>query len=266
VEFNATAAEVPADVARAARARWPERALAWCDAAAVELAELCSRYDARPVQVMQARFGFVVAVTTSEGRELVMRSSADPASPFQARAVGILAELGIGPQLHEIVDTTAGTWTVMDRVRPGTPATEVGPDEFAELLHPLSDGRLVADYLPRLSDWLRQRLTHGAPGDLAPDARQIPPAEREQALELLDELTADEARTFCHGDMSPANILRNHERLMLIDPRGVCGDPEYDLAVVSLKTACDLTLLVRRSRLDVARADAWTRVATAAGV
>jgi streptomycin 6-kinase len=256
--------EVPGDVARAVRARWPDRAQAWCDAAEGELVELCSRYNARPVQVMQARFGFVIAARTVDGVELVMRSTADPAGPSQARAARLLAEIGIGPRVHDVIETQTGTWAVMDQIRPGTAATDATLGEVVKLLRPLTDGGVVADNLPKLSDWLRPRLAGVTLDDMAPNARPIPPIIRKRVLDLLDELIADEDQALCHGDLSPGNVLRGQDRLMLIDPRGVVGDPEYDVEVLSIKADYGLRALAAHLRLDAERAEAWAHVATAA--
>jgi streptomycin 6-kinase len=175
-----------------------------------------------------------------------------------------MAEIGIGPRVYDVIETQTGTWTVMDQVRPGTAATDAGLGEVAGLLRPLADRGVVADDLPKLSDWLRPRLTGMALADMAPDARPIPLIKRERALDVLDELVTDEDRTLCHGDLSPGNVLRGRARLMLIDPRGVVGDLEYDVAVLSIKADYGLRALAAHLRLDSDRVLAWADVATAA--
>ena len=111
-------ATIPTDVARAVCTRWPERGPAWCELVGAEFAELGNRYRARPLQFMKSRYGLVVSAEIANGRALVLKSTPDPAGALQAAAAQQLAELRVGPTVHEVVESTIGTWTVMDLVRP----------------------------------------------------------------------------------------------------------------------------------------------------
>jgi streptomycin 6-kinase len=53
---------------------------------------------------------------------------------------------------------------------------------------------------------------------------------------------------------------------MLIDPRGVVGDLEYDVAVLSIKAGFGLRTVAADLRLDADRVLAWAEVATVACV
>lgn len=258
--------EVPADTARSVCLRWPDRGPRWCADAPQELAALCARRAARPVRVIPGRFGFIVAVETRGGRRLVMRSSADPAAPPQARAARSLGSLGIGPLVHEIVPSETGTWTVMDEVIRGEPVTRADVPAVAALLRTLLEERDAGNTLPQLSDWLWPRLD-GDPGDdVAPDTRPTAQAEREHALELLRSLRTDESMYLCHGDLWPGNALCGPDGVLLIDPRGTAGDIEYDVGVLALKTEYDVRQLAEQVGVDPARSQTWQQVATAARV
>src|SRR5579884_2169708 len=113
-----TAIRLPAEVATNVCARWPERGHTWARHVVDEFDELCKRYDATATHLLSARFGFVAAVETPHG-PLIMKSTPDPGAPVQAAFAHRFAELGTGPAVHEIRDTCAGTWTVMDRIVPG---------------------------------------------------------------------------------------------------------------------------------------------------
>lgn len=258
--------EVPENVARAVLARWPARGSAWLEAAAADILALCERHSVVPVYVFPARFALVVA-TSAAGRSLVMRSTADPRGEQQATAARMLAELDIGPQVYEVITSSVGTCIVMDEVQPGTVAHNCVAADIAGLLRPLVRAPATTRELPSISGWIRQRLLRGdMRPDVYPGATAPTESEREHALALLDDLSEDEATSICHGDASTPNILRGHDRLYLIDPRGVIGDIEYDVAVAAVKNGLDVRELAFTLEIDHSRAEAWAAIALAARV
>jgi streptomycin 6-kinase len=258
---------VPAEIVRAACKRWPDRGPAWAASVNAGLDELCRRYRVRALKVMDARYGFVVSARAAGDRLLVLKSTPDPAGTLQASAAKQLAELGIGPTVHEVITSDVGMWTVMDQVLPGTRAASSSSlDELAGLLRPLAAAPPTARALPPISAWLRQRLLDGGLTDLPPAAAPASPEERQTALSTLDDLLADESRSLCHGDLSGGNVLRGSRGLELVDPRGVSGDVEYDAAVLALKAGRQIADLARVIPVDVARVEAWSLVALAARV
>lgn len=269
--------EVPANVAEAVCQRWPDRGYAWRVAVGDELAALCARYDARPVAVMQARYGLVLAADTRSG-PLVFRGSPDPDAIGQAQIAGALADLGVAPKLHEVEETMTGVWTVMDRVVPGTPLPELTPTPetprmIAEMLLSLVNGpERSFPGLPSITDWLRSRLLDDNLTDLAPGRTIAPKDQRKEALHLLDEV-AGSAHGLCHGDASTRNILADGAgQLLLIDPRGMVGDSAYDAAVIALKVRRYIPIpqsvefFADYADLDVSRIHTWVRIADSARV
>lgn len=195
-----------------------------------------------------------------------MRSTADPSGTYQAKAAQALGALSIGPNVHEVVATPYSTWTVMDLVLPGTPAMDANPHELVNVLRPLAEASTEPGDLPPISAWLRGRLTDGPGNDVDPGSRATAESDRTRALALLDELGADECRFLCHGDAWLGNVLRGQCGLMLIDPRGMSGEVEYDVAVLALKSGRDVRQLAGLLDLDAARATSWSSVARAARV
>src|SRR5207248_11264432 len=123
--------------------------------------------------------------------------------------------------------------------------------------------------LPRLAvlfAWLRDRLSAGdALNNLAQVSGQPAPAsERDRALAILGRLAAARHADLCHTDASPWNLLTGEAgHVFLIDPRGVCGEVEYDVAVVALKAARytpaaeTVPNLANLVEVDPARVQAW---------
>lgn len=231
---------VPDDVRDAVNARWPDSGPRWCIRVGEELQELCVRYAATPITVMQARYGFVIKVGTV-GSPMVLKATPDPDGVQQARAAVALAELGIAPKIHETIVTDTGTWTVMDCVVPGTPWADLPTstaliDALGATLGALRDTSPPAVDMPLIHDWLRGRLEDDALTELAPGRDIAPPSERREALSILAQLDMDGTGGLCHGDLSTRNVLKEKSgRLFLVDPRGVGGDIAYDVAVAALK-------------------------------
>jgi streptomycin 6-kinase len=265
---------VPEDVARAVTNRWPERGQAWRSRVEAELSRLCTRYDAVPISVFPSRYGLVVEVSVN-GSLLVMRSSPDPQGSFQAKVATALARLGVAPGIHEVIQSETGTWTIMDRILPGTTWIDAPSslDAIAAMLQPLNGQPAPVSGMPSLTEWLASRLADDEPADLPHGRSPASPAQRKQATGILETLATVGSASLCHGDVSRRNVLADADgRLLLIDPRGVAGDPCYDVAVVAMKTAAGEEPLSRAGRLarligsDPERAQAWVTVADAARV
>ncbi len=171
---------VPPTVVSAVQARWPAHTRDWPTHVEAELLELCERYEAKPREVLPARYGFVVAADTADGG-IVLRASADPRGPTQAEVARALAKLGAGPTVHEAIVTDDGTWTVLDEVRPGTPLamTDLSTVSLEALAVPLAsiNGQPAPiPGMPSIIDWLRTRLEDDELDDLAPGTTVSPTA------------------------------------------------------------------------------------------
>ena len=102
-------------------------------------------------------------------------------------------------------------------------------------------------------------------------------AERKRAQDILRWLDPDgDSASLCHGDAHRGNLLvsSGRPRVLLIDPRGMRGEVEYDIGVLSLKVSSyDLLAahalcekLSARAGVDGERAAAWITIAQAARV
>lgn len=268
---------LPADVAAAVTTRWPNLGPQWCAQVEDELRDLCKRYGATPTGLMSSRFGLVVPVA-GKSRPLVMRASPDPDGAYQAQTARALAELKIAPEVCEVISTRTGTWTVLERVTPGTSLLDLGISakmlaSLARMLRPLDGVPAPSPDMPSLGDWLRGRLEDDSLSELPPGFGMASREQREKALALLQDLEPHGSGNLCHGDASPWNVLAGQGgRMFLVDPRGVSGDAAYDVAVVALKLKqyCSVTGaardLARLAGIDPDRVLAWLEVGDAARV
>ncbi len=271
--MTAELVEVPSDIVRAVTQRWPERGRSWCSEVRAELLQLCKAYKATPESVLDARYGLVVEVSTAT-EHLVMRSSPDPNGHFQAKVSEALASLGVAPRIHEVLGTAHGTWTVMDRVIPGTSLAGVDASlvDLASMLAPIATESGPAE-IPSLSAWLKERLADSDPIDIPLGQLAAPRHERVQAMAILQDLDRDTVPGLCHGDVSRKNVLSGGpHRWLLVDPRGVSGELAYDVAVIASKLEPRSRASQRASELarlvgvDPDRVQAWLTVASAARV
>ncbi|MEU8607135.1 phosphotransferase [Actinoplanes sp. NPDC048791] len=268
---------VPADVLANVRQRWPEIVDAWASHVGTEFQTLCDQYRATSPAVLPARYGYVVAVDTLDG-PLVFRSSPDPRGPDQAAVAAALANLGISPTVHQTLATDHGTWTVLDRVLPGTSLIQSDPaairlDALFSPLAAMHHQPAPRAGMPSILDWLSERLTDDNLTDLRPGTTIAPADERETALNLLAELARDHIPGLCHGDASMGNLIASGtDRWMLIDPRGMTGESAYDVAVLAIRAARihdSVNLIPHIAKLaDVTaeRVRTWMAIANAARV
>lgn len=265
---------IPAGVIEAVSTRWPDLAPAWQENVTEELAGICQRYRGRPVRTFDARYGFVVELATDYG-QLVVKATPDPLGALQAEVSRSLSNLGIGPHIYEVIQTSVSVWTVANRIFPGDTldGEAVSLERLAPVFRRMRDQKVANGQIPTLADWLRSRLDDENLRDLAPGRAQASPDERRRAAAILEDLETAALSMLCHGDASPKNILLGpDEQLFLIDPRGVSGDVCYDVAVAAWKTAGDEHPSVRAASLarlvgvDADRVQAWLVVADAARV
>jgi streptomycin 6-kinase len=206
-----------------------------------------------------------------------MRASPDPNGVFQSRVSVALAALRAAPAVHETLVTDTGNWIIMDRILPGTRLRDVNvsadtPTSLANILRPLNGEPAPSSEMPPISDWLESRLIDDQLTDLAPGRTVASSQERQDALEILEDLRSDGVTGLCHADSSPGNILLGDAQFWLIDPRGMSGEIAYDVAVIALKAAQYVPPMIGAAHLaelvgvDRERTQAWVHVAGAARV
>jgi streptomycin 6-kinase len=187
-----TTLQVPAVVLANVRQRWPNVADAWASHVDAELQSLCDQFRATPRTVLPARYGFVIAAYSPDG-QLVLRSSPDPHGAEQSAVAVALAELGTSPAVHHTSTSNHGTWTVLDRVQPGTTLSKADPAavKIEALFGPLAamkDQPAPLADMPSIFDWLRTRLDDDRLTDLRPGTTVAPADHRRAAHDLLQRL------------------------------------------------------------------------------
>ncbi|MGY1592879.1 aminoglycoside phosphotransferase family protein [Geodermatophilus sp. SYSU D00708] len=224
-----------------------------------------------------ATSAWVAPAVRSDGAAVVLKLA--PAGALDPEAATLAAWRGCGAvDLLAAVPDDGGTASLLLRAaRPGTDLCAL-PDDRA---------------LPVLAAVARRLHGSGAARpDGVPDARRritllrdghplVPAGLTARAADVLERLLATAAApVLCHGDLHPANVLRDGEDWVAVDPHGVWAEPALDAGTALLNpprpwaALPDLAALVdRRVALLAAalgvpaeRARGWGLVSAAVGL
>ncbi|MCB0062295.1 MAG: phosphotransferase [Caldilineaceae bacterium] len=176
-------------------------------------------------------YNYVIPVTRADGSEAVLKVSSPHGEHFgEVDALTLYNGQGVNQLLE--VDRDAGV-LLLERLRPGTMLIEVEDDEAAtiiaaELLQKLWRPAPAAHTFVTVAKWFagfaRHRERFGGTGPL--DATIFTSAESI----VRDLLAENRPPMLLHGDFHHFNILRaEREPWLIIDPKGVVGDPCYEL-------------------------------------
>lgn len=164
----------------------------------------------------------VCAVTTRRGEPAVLKLAGSWDRPTDEIACLERWAGGGAPRLLAAEPETGSL--LLERVVPGSPATDATADEVAALLRRLHVAPLRG--LPELGDVALRRLARAV-------AQQRVSADRAaRAAERVSLLAVDAPEpVLLHGDLGRRNVLRCARRgLVAIDPLPCAGDPAYDAA------------------------------------
>jgi hypothetical protein len=237
----------------------------------VILPELAATGFVASSQLSGGRFGATFA-GTFRGVPAVGKLDANPQPGAAFTAAVALAEAGLSPA---VLYANMSSWVIITKqILPGITAVERQPDP-ALLGRRLKQLRFLPEALgsPKLKVFLSARLENVlCSGDVAVSSTVQTPEARFEALRILGDLP--ESDQVIHGDVSRGNILHgaagdSGQSLWLVDPRGVTGDWQYDIAVASWKCRYDqdqLSVLCAASGADPDTVAAWLFVARAARV
>ena len=177
-------------------------------------------------------YNLVLPAVASDGAELVLKLGV-PCPELLNEAAALDRFQGIGAVRLLDHDAPRGI-LLMERVVPGTPIYEMQSDidatrTAASLMRKLWRPPSPNHGLPTLAVWFQafSRLRDKFGGRTGPfPAKLIDKAER-----TFGELNASSvSNVILHGDLHHENILLSAQRGWLaIDPKGICGDPGYEV-------------------------------------
>ena len=229
----------------------------WAESVPAILRELSSRWGVEVgAPFPELSYNFVCEAVLPDGQPAVIKLGhpRDEAFWHEAEALRAFDGRGVVRLLAEARDLTA---MLIERARPGARLLSLGDDEAmtevaARLLRDLHVPPPDAHRFPTLADWGQgmRRLREHYGGASGP----FPPRLLEAAEACWRELLASQVRPMLlHGDCHHYNILSTEGGWVIIDPKGVVGDPAYEVVPFMLNPA-DVARSPRRvfeRRLDI---------------
>ena len=187
-------------------------------------------------------YNYVTPAVTADGKHVVIKAGVP--SQELAREIEALRVFD-GCGIAQFVDADVGLGVmILERLQPGEPLADIDDDEAltpaaVQVMRQLWTPAPTDHNNATVSNWAGDlhdlRALFGA--DCGPFPRDLVDTAQGLFAELLD--PAGEG-TLIHGDPHPQNILSARRRPWLaIDPKGVVGDPLYDVATF----ACSLPRL-----------------------
>jgi len=194
------------------------------------LAKCCRRFDLDlGIALPNLSWNLILgAVRRADAREVVLKVGIDR-DDIQREAVVLSAMSERGA--IDVIDFDSGLGAiVLDRAVPGTTLAGVVDDGiattlFAEIIARFQSGPLVDLGLPSLREYFGalDRAWINLPG-------RFPLDELKRSQEQLQELLAtSKSVVLLHGDLHHHNILRHGEHWAVIDPKGLVGDPCFEV-------------------------------------
>jgi len=214
----------------------------WLSRLAELIEALCEdwRISLNDEKVRAGAVGIVLCCHTDSGREAVLKLCADR-ERLRAETSALLTWMG-GPAIEVLAHRPGALLLV--RAQPGT-RSQLAPSQLALLLNALHRPATAAG--ADLRDWR---------ASIAAAIAQLPPLSP-LGRELLREGKGRPLRTL-HGDLQPANILKHRGTHAVIDPIGLVGPRELDVASAALynnwgeESAARITRLAKLTGTDSA--------------
>ena len=230
----------------------------WLRRLPAELEWAAERWDLRIGPPFELSFNYVTAARSSDGSDVVLKLGVRPRRDWQAEVAALRLYDGVGGVRLLDADAEHGA-LLLERLRPGALLAELGDDER---MNEIAAGLMRRTWreAPAGHDFplVRELAAHlnilrpsfgGTTGPFAP--RLV-----EMAESFWAELSASQTQQLVlHGDLHHYNILRSGDGWKLIDPKGMVGEPAFEVASMllnpygSLGQHPDLRGLTRR-RLD----------------
>jgi len=261
---------VPDDLRRTILGWAGAEGAAWLDALPAVVDDLAARWSLRLGEpyVPSGYTALVLRVTCADGTPAVLKVSL-----WNAPEAAALRHFGGGAAIALLAEDAERGALLLERCEPGTAlshepddvAMEVAAGLLGELWSPPAPDHPFATMADSVARWTA-RLERSQ-GIVDEDVRL-------EALDVLPWLAEEPLPpVVLHSDLHPANVLRATRRPWLaIDPKGVVGDPTFDLASLVREDATHENLPRRLSivcdvlPVDRARVRAWTLAVCAESV
>ena len=246
--------ELPAKVKSKIERIWGEQGLNWINRFPEVLQSACERWrlsNVRPFSNLSYHF---VASAQMGGREVVLKLGVPEREFFQEAAA--LEAFG-GKACAELIDQAPDLAAmILERALPGESIESVWSEEkddeytsvLAETMKTLWRPAPDAGF-PSLHDWAKA---------LESGSENIPNSLLHRAYRMVLEFEQSASQAvLLHGDLHHGNVLRSGSGWKVIDPKGVVGDPSFEVYALlrnPVGASADFTLRRWERRLEIVAA------------
>lgn len=219
-------------------------------------------------------FNYVAKAITSTNQPVVLKIGCDEKSIADEKQAliyfngdGSIQFIDYHPKYHALL---------LQQAIPGTTLTELYPtqieyvmDFYIDTMKHLHNKNLSSNHHYRhISEWLtiidKLTLNHPCPSHLV-----------KKAISLKNTLLASmTTQVFLHGDLHHDNILKQGDQWLAIDPKGIVGEPEFEIAAFDFMHVTELAkninvkdilesranLLAQKAGLNAQRIKDWVFV------
>ncbi len=208
---------------------------AWLARLDAELAWCAEHWQLELGEPFELSYNYVTAARQHDGTEVVLKLCV-PSYEWQHEVAALRAFHGVG--VAQLLDVNADHAAFMlERLQPGTMLSELHDDDqrttiALEIMRQLWHTPPTVHAFPHVQDWASglDKVRQHFPDHLPFDSYLLDMAQRTFA-----DLFASYAQAMLlHGDLHHFNILRSGETWKLIDPKGIIGEPAFDLAAFLL--------------------------------
>ncbi|RKX29809.1 MAG: aminoglycoside resistance protein [Verrucomicrobia bacterium] len=181
-------------------------------------------------------YNYVTPATTADGRPVVIKAGV-PSDELTSEIEALRLFDGKGMVRLLEADTDSGVM-LLERLLPGTALSDLDDDDEVIrsaiwVLRRLCRSAPTGHGFRLLSDWASRSFAEAKDhfgGSDDPLSHDLIDTAQNLFSELIDPRNE---QTLIHGDFHPQNVLRSErDSWLAIDPKGVVGDPLYDIAVL----------------------------------
>jgi streptomycin 6-kinase len=216
---------------------WGETGARWLADLPATLRELARDWDLAVGEPYELSYHYVVAVTRGDGTPAVLKLGVPTGTSLAEEAPALAAFGGRGAVRLLRAEPGRGA-LLLERVTPGWRARDLVPGRDAEATS-AAVGVMRRLHVPppagcALPEALAQAAAFDGYAARYGDAGPLPLDLVVRAGGLMRELCASAtARVVLHGDLHHDNLLRaTREPWLAIDPRGLLGDPGYEVGAL----------------------------------
>jgi streptomycin 6-kinase len=255
--------DIPAGFSTHIQDRLGSRGIAWLRDLPSLVADLSDRWRIVPGAPFELSYNYVVRAGVRDGTEAVLKIAPPWEDGELDREIHALRLYGGHGACRLLESDLVNNAMLLERLRPGEmlagsvtedddAATRIGADVMRRLWRPAAEIPDPGLFKP-LAEWFirafpRHRAEYGGPGP-------FPPAVVEYAEATVPELLASSpGDVVLHGDFHHYNVLSSDRGWLAIDPKGMLGDPAYEIGPFVLNPDIGSTVKSRAvldRRLDI---------------